>query len=112
MSVTKNALIAAALFASFGGVSTAAIAGEVTLNEQGQRVVTVAYSDLNLNSSAGMKALEARISSAAKKACGQSHGRISLKEASNVRSCINGTRDSALAAVSTGEPVRVAMQTR
>ena len=112
MSVIKNALIAASLFASTGAFATAAVAGEVSLNEQGQRTVTVAYDDLNLNSSTGMKALETRISRAAQIACGKTQGRTTLKEASSIRACVNGTKDSVMAAVSTGEPVRVAIQTR
>lgn len=112
MSVIKNALIAASLFVSTGAFATAAVAGEVSLNEQGQRTVTVAYDDLNLNSSAGMKALETRISRAAQIACGKTQGRTSPKEASSIRACVKGTKDSVMATVSTGELVRVAIQTR
>lgn len=99
MSVPSKTLIAASLFASLGVISTAAVAGEMTLNQHGERTMLVAYSDLNLNSPAGQNALKSRINRAVKKVCGYTLGRTSLNEANQIRTCIKGTTETAMASM-------------
>ncbi len=96
----SKALIAASLFVSLVTVSTSAIAEE--------RSVTVAYNDLNVDHPAGQSVLETRISSAAKQVCGRANGPTSLKEATQIRTCIEGAIDTAMASLNNMGQVQVA----
>jgi UrcA family protein len=110
MAITSKALFAATLLVSLGAVSTTALAGEVTLNQKGQRTITVPYSDLNIGSAAGQAALAARLRGATKTVCGDSYARVSLRESSSIRTCVKVTTDNALASASIGSPIRLALQ--
>jgi UrcA family protein len=112
MPVTNTVLFAAALSVSLAAGSTAALAGEVALNDQGQRTVTVSYSDLNLDTAVGRTVLAARIHNATKTVCGDTDGRVSLTESVRIRTCMRATMDTALAAASIGSPLRLALQGR
>jgi UrcA family protein len=112
MAVTNRSLFAATLFVSLVASSTPALARDVTLNDQGQRIVTVSYDDLDLHNAAGRAALATRIRSATKVVCGDTTGRVSLRESANIRTCMRGAMDTALASTSVGGAFHVARQGR
>jgi UrcA family protein len=61
--------------------------------------VRVDYSDLNLSNPAGQRALDTRISRAARSVCGDNNGVMSLRETSLIKTCIANAREQAAAAV-------------
>lgn len=67
-SQTTTILIALSL-----GLSGAALAGEpeMTLNELGQRTITVQFDDLNMNDPKGVATLERRLETASRRVCGK-----------------------------------------
>jgi UrcA family protein len=76
----RSAMLAAAAALSFVALTTAPAAAQT-------RETRLTYADLNLSSSAGVEVLNARIRNAARQACGQRFGRVSLREYAQVRAC-------------------------
>ncbi len=61
-----------------------------------QKAVVVRYADLNLGTTAGAKALYARISSAASRACGGQPGIHELRQQQQYRACYDEAMDNAV----------------
>lgn len=61
----------------------------------------VRYDDINLSTTTGRSKLDARIASAARKVCGVSSGRTTLREKQAQHDCVSKTRGEALAAAKT-----------
>ncbi len=89
------------LAASLLTVSGSAIAQDIEVNENSERVMTVSYGDLNLDSAQGQDALEARIRSAVRKVCGHSTNKLSVREQNQYRTCARQANSGALAALET-----------
>lgn len=97
MFTKTNTIIAATLFA----LSTGAVAEDMTVNSEGQRVMHVSLADLNLESAEGQRVLETRIRSAVRKVCGYSRNNRSLREMSDYRTCSKTANQTALASLET-----------
>jgi UrcA family protein len=69
------------------GIASTAQAGDTTKSSARYDDVVVQYSDLDLNSAAGNKALYARLSSAAERACGNEPNARELKRHAQYRAC-------------------------
>jgi UrcA family protein len=79
-------MVSLALVATLGAASTAA-ADEAARHGMVRTQVVVDYADLDLNSVAGNKALYARLSHAAERACGPEPQRQDLRARSDYRQC-------------------------
>ncbi len=112
MSATSKGLVVLSLFASFGAVSTAANAEDMSLNAEGQRMIKVSYSELNLDNISGQRALENRISAAARKVCGSTTGHVSLQESMQTRTCVKRATQTALASLNSTGQVQVAARAK
>ena len=95
---TFTTLIAATLAAT---LSTAAFAAD-------GKTVRVNYSDLDLSSDAGKKALNGRISRAARLVCGEQEGPVPLSMQRITDLCIAKTSEQAVAAVQARRDVQMA----
>lgn len=91
--------VCVALVAGAAITATAAAASAETSNGAEARSVHVSYADLNLGSEAGARAMYTRLSGAAHRACGDSSGRMSITEAREIRECVSGALDRAVAAL-------------
>ncbi len=109
MSITRN-LVTASLFAALGTLAPAAIAGEVSTNERGERTVQIDTSDLNLDHADGQKALEQRIRVAVRKVCGTNRSIMPLKEANAIRTCSRKASETALAMANKGQDTQLAVR--
>lgn len=95
---TKTTII---LAASLLTVSGSASAQDIELNDKSERVMSISYGDLNLDSAQGQKALEARIRGAVRKVCGHSTSSRSVRETNQYRICARQANSNALAALET-----------
>ena len=109
MSFTRT-LATVSLSAALGTLAPAAMAGDVSLNERGERTIEIDTSDLDLNHAAGQRALEGRIRVAVRKVCGTNRGIMPLKEATAIRTCSRMASDAALAMVNKGDQVQLAIR--
>jgi UrcA family protein len=79
------------------GTASMAQAGDTAQPRERHSDVVVQYADLNLNSAAGNKALYARLSAAAERACGNEASARDLKRKAQYRACydkaLNGAVD-------------------
>lgn len=94
---TLTTLIAAALAAT---VSTAALAEPVSL--------TVRYSDLDLASADGQKALDRRIDQAARTVCGDQNGFVPLPTRVQISKCVTKATERAVAALPARQDIQTA----
>lgn len=109
MFTKTKIILAAGLFT----VSGSAIAQNIELNENAERVMTVPYGDLNLDSVQGQNALQARIRGAVRKVCGHSTSNLSVREQNKYRTCARQANSSALAALETRgnkDEIRIAVR--
>jgi UrcA family protein len=98
MTFFKTLAVATALIAST--VSTAAIAEE--------KSIEVRYSDLDLSTAKGQKALESRVARAAKLVCGDRSGQMPLWEQTAISNCTAKAKGEALASFKAGSPIQLA----
>lgn len=91
---SKNFVFAAVAAVSLGSVAQFAQADSV----DSRRARTVHYSDLNMNTEAGVAALYNRIRHAAQQVCGEVDSRR-LNEAAAAQACVNHAIASSVAAV-------------
>ncbi len=98
MTLFKTLAVATALITTT--VSTAAIAEE--------KSITVRYSDLDLSTAKGQKALKLRVIRAAKLACGDRSGQMPLWEQTAISSCTTKAKGEAMASFNAGNPVQLA----
>ena len=89
------------LAASLLTLSGSAIAQDIEFNENAERIMSVSYGDLNLDSVQGQKALEARIRGAVRKVCGHTTNKRSVREQNQYRTCARQANSTALAAIET-----------
>lgn len=87
--------VAAATLIAFGFPLSASAAAPSQIEKVS---VKVAYSDLNIESYSGAKSLYARLQRASRKACSfrPSSRVVSVREASEARSCYNSTLEAAV----------------
>jgi UrcA family protein len=88
--VTMIALATTAL------IGPAAQAGDADRTGPSYGSVVVQYSDLDLGSAAGNKALYARLSAAAERACGKEQNSRDLKRRAQYRACYDSALDRAV----------------
>jgi UrcA family protein len=87
-------------FAGTLGLALAAQAGEPgTAPAEKHDDVVVRYADLDLTSAEGAKALYARLSSAAERACGKAPNSRELKARSQYKACFDRTLEKAVGKV-------------
>jgi UrcA family protein len=102
-------MVGLALVATLGAGSTAA-ADETARHGMVRTQVVVDYADLDLNSVAGNKALYARLSHAAERACGPEPQRQDLRARSNYRQCQEDALEKAVDRI--GSPQLQALHAR
>jgi UrcA family protein len=102
-------MVGLALMATLGVGSTAA-ADEATRHGMVRTQVVVDYADLDPNSVAGNKALYARLSHAAERACGPEPQRQDLRARSNYRQCQEDALEKAVDRI--GSPQLQALHAR
>lgn len=113
MNYATKGIIATSLFAALGMTSTA-VAQELIVQENGSNSIEVSYADLNLENAQGQSLMEARVRSAAKRVCGYNTHRLPMKEANDLRSCVDTAIDEAmtnLASNTTADRIVVAVRT-
>jgi UrcA family protein len=91
LSNTTRMLVAMAAMAAMTGVATTATAQTTASTQARYDDVVVTYSDLNLNSPAGLKVLYARLTDAAERACGSAHAPRDLNGKMEYRACVDST---------------------
>jgi UrcA family protein len=102
MQKTRTLVTMLALAATAGFAATAQ-AGDVAPATGHYDDVVVSYSDLDLNSAAGNKALYARLASAAERACGNAPATGDLERKAQYRSCVQSTLNRAVDKVGSHE---------
>ena len=90
-------------FATTAGIAATAQAGDDAKDGPRYASVVVKYSDLDLNGADGNKVLYARLSFAAKRACGSDPGNRDLQRRMEYRSCYDGALDRAVEKIGTRE---------
>ena len=99
---TRTLATMIAVLATAGFASTAQ-AGDAADSGARYSDVVVHYSDLDLNSGAGNKALYARLSSAAERACGKEPNMRDLKRHAQYRACYQERLNGAVDKIGTRE---------
>lgn len=94
-------LVTMIAMAATTGFAATAQAGEASANHY--ESVVVSYSDLDLNSAAGNKALYARLSSAAERACGRTPSTRDLELKAQYRSCVENKLNRAVDKIGSNE---------
>ena len=102
---SKNVLFAAIAAVSFGSVAQMAQAADV-INDRPAR--TVRYSDLNLNTDAGVVTLYNRIHHAAEQVCGNVDSRR-LEQVAAAQACVNTAMAASVSAVGSTQLTQVFM---
>lgn len=96
----KNSLILAIASCAAFGVMALSPASAATIERTSQRV---SYADLNLDHQVGAEVMLYRIRSAAHAVCGDSFGRMSLREHARIRACSRAAMNKGVSDV--GSPV-------
>lgn len=99
---TRTFVTMLALAATAGFAATAR-AGDADPAAGHYADVVVSYSDLDLNSVAGNKALYARLAAAAERACGNAPATRDLERKAQYRSCVQSTLNRAVDKVGSHE---------
>jgi UrcA family protein len=102
---SKNVLFAAVAALSFASMAQMAQAADVITDRPAQ---TVRYSDLNLNTDAGVVTLYNRIHHAAEQVCGNVDGRR-LEQVAAARTCVNKAMAASVSAVGNTQLTQVFM---
>lgn len=90
--MSRIGAFAFSLFLAFGAVVAPASAMQTETNVQ-----RVSFADLNLNSQAGATVMISRIHNAARIACGDRHGVMTLAERRAIRTCRTTAEQNAVA---------------
>ena len=83
-------------------LSPALTAGErqkISTAATGEQTIAVPFPDLNLNTPQGVKALEARIRTAARKVCNSSIGVVAAHERTATMNCYRRSSEAAIASI-------------
>jgi UrcA family protein len=96
-------LVTMVAFAATTGIAASAQAGDAAKASPRYASVVVTYSDLDLNGVAGNKALYARLSAAAKRACGNAPDSRDLQRRMQYRACYDSALDRAVDKVGSRE---------
>ena len=96
-------LVAMTALAATAGVTTTAQAGDAARANPRYDSVIVKYSDLDLSSAAGARALFARLSAAAESACGNAPGTRDLQRQAQFRACYESALQRAVDKVGSRE---------
>ncbi len=102
---SKNVLFAAVAVVSFASVAQMAQAADVMNDRPAQ---TVRYSDLNLNTDAGVVTLYNRIQHAAEQVCGNVDSRR-LEQVTAAQACVNKAMAASVSAVGNAQLTQVFM---
>jgi UrcA family protein len=102
---SKNVLFAAVATVSFASVAQMALAADVLNDRPAQ---TVRYSDLNLNTDAGVVTLYNRIHHAAEQVCGNVDSRR-LEQVAASQACVNKAMAASVSAVGNTQLTQVFM---
>lgn len=100
---------AVALAGTLTATASAQGVSAISVNEEGYRTVEVTYSDLNLSTAEGQKAMANRVRIAVRRVCGGPAMRPTLAGSESYRSCANRAMQNALASLDKQTKVRLAL---
>ena len=111
MHKATTGIIAATLVAALGTTGPA-FAQDMIVQENGSNSIEVSFADLNLANDQGQRRMEDRVRSAAKRVCGYNTHRLSMREAIDLRICVNTATDDAMTVLASNTTDRTVVAVR